>query len=122
MACCSRLRQDYNRTRDGRVFTCADCSFQVCTDCDRPEHVGEVCAEYLARLAAVHGEAETKTREAFGVCPECNATGELDKTNCHTQCDGCGYRFCSKCMVNWVGEGSAYLWGKEAHKPKCKYH
>jgi hypothetical protein len=24
-------------------------------------------------------------------------------------------------LVNWVGEGSAYLSGKEAHLPGCKY-
>jgi hypothetical protein len=24
-------------------------------------------------------------------------------------------------MVNWVGEGGAYLLGKEAHTGKCKY-
>lgn len=24
-------------------------------------------------------------------------------------------------MVNWVGEGSAYLAGKDAHLPGCKY-
>lgn len=120
MARCSRLRQAYDREKDGRVFTCADCNFQVCTDCDRPEHVGESCTEYLARIVAVHGEAETKTREAFAACPDCTATILPDEANCHTQCE-CGYQFCSKCMVNWVGEGSAYLWGKEAHKAGCKY-
>jgi hypothetical protein len=63
--------QLYDRETNGRVFTCADCKFEVCTDCDRPEYTGESCFEYRQRLAAIHSEAENKTHSAFKSCPEC---------------------------------------------------
>jgi hypothetical protein len=112
--------QLYDRETNGRVFTCADCKFEVCTDCDRPEHTGESCFEYRQRLAAIHSEAENKTHSAFKSCPECDTLVELEKASCYTQCN-CGYQFCSSCLVNWVGEGSAYLAGKDAHLEGCKY-
>lgn len=116
----SKTVQPYDREIEGRIFTCVFCKFQVCTDCDRPEHTNETCIGYKSRLAASHEEAESKTHKAYKSCPECNTLVELEKASCYTQCD-CGYQFCSSCMVNWVGEGSAYLAGKEAHLPGCKY-
>lgn len=116
-----KTNQDYNRERDGRVFTCQHCSFQSCFDCDRPEHVDESCDEYRARQEAIHGKAEALTFKVCKTCPDCNATIEPLKSNCHTQCESCGHQFCSGCMVNWVGEGGAYLLGKEAHTGECKY-
>jgi hypothetical protein len=112
--------QPYDREADGRIFTCADCKFQVCTDCDRPEHTSETCLEYESRLAAIHSEDEIKTHEAFKSCPDCKTLVEPEKASCYTQC-ACGFQFCSSCLVNWVGAGSAYLAGKEAHSPRCKY-
>jgi hypothetical protein len=112
--------QPYDREADGRIFTCADCKFQVCTDCDRPEHTDESCLEYKSCLAALHSEAGKKTYKAFMSCPDCDTLVEPEKSNCYTQC-ACGYQFCSKCLVNWVGVGSAYLAGKEAHSEDCKY-
>ncbi|KAI5363014.1 hypothetical protein Slin14017_G066950 [Septoria linicola] len=35
---------------------------------------------------------------------------------------GCGFRFCSGCLVPWVGSGSVYLKGRLAHLPSCKHH
>ena len=116
----SKTVQPYDREQDGRIFSCAVCTFQVCTDCDRPEHTSETCLEYKSRLAAVHSEAETQTHKAFKSCPDCDTLVVLDKASCYTQCH-CGYQFCSSCLVNWVGEGSAYLAGKEAHWEGCKY-
>jgi hypothetical protein len=116
----SKTAQPHDRETNGRIFTCASCKFQVCTDCDRPEHTNETCLEYRNRLSTIHSEAEIKTHEAYKSCPECNTLVELEKASCYTQCD-CGYQFCSSCMVNWVGEGSAYLAGKEAHLEGCKY-
>jgi hypothetical protein len=112
--------QPYDREADGRIFTCEVCKFQVCTDCDRPEHTEETCLEYKSRLAAIHSEAEKKTRKAFKSCPDCKTLVEPEKASCYTQCT-CGFQFCSSCLVNWVGVGSAYLAGKEAHGPRCKY-
>lgn len=120
MARCTRLRQSFDREKDGRIFTCAHCAFSVCVACDRPEHANESCSEYRRRLNAVHGDAEAQTRKAYKVCPDCDATIEPAKASCYTQCN-CGYQFCSACMTPWVGEGSAYLHGKEAHWPGCKY-
>ena len=102
--------QPYDREKNSRIFTCASCKFQVCTSCDRPEHTAETCHEYKSRLAAFHSEAEIQTHKAYKSCPECNTLVELEKASCYTQCN-CGYQFCSSCMVNWVGEGSAYLAG-----------
>jgi hypothetical protein len=113
--------QAYDREKDGRVFTCHHCSFRVCTDCDRPEHTNESCEEYRERQQKSHGHAEALTLQNFKTCPDCTATIQPEKSNCHTQCESCGYQFCSRCMVPWVGEGSAYLLGKEAHTGECKY-
>lgn len=45
----------------------------------------------------------------------------FDKEMCgFTVCE-CKFRFCSRCIAPWVGEGSAYLWGKEAHGEWCLY-
>jgi hypothetical protein len=116
----SKTVQSYDREVDGRIFTCAVCTFKVCTDCNRPEHTDESCLKYKSRLAAIHSEAEIQTRAAFTSCPDCDTLVVLEKASCYTQCH-CGYQFCSSCLVNWVGEGSAYLAGKEAHLPGCKY-
>lgn len=35
---------------------------------------------------------------------------------------GCGFRFCAKCLIPWVGEGSDYLCGKEQHREDCRYY
>lgn len=116
--------QAHDRERDGRLFTCHHCSFRVCTACDRPEHTSETCEEYRERQEVIHGQAEAlslNTLKAFKTCPDCSAAIEPLKSACHTQCTSCGYQFCSGCMVQWVGEVSAYLLGKEAHTGKCKY-
>ncbi|KAM0716942.1 hypothetical protein Q7P37_006794 [Cladosporium fusiforme] len=120
MARCTRLRQAFDREKDGRVFTCVHCGFEACYDCDHPEHKNESCDEYLHRHRTIHGDAEDLTRKAYMTCPDCTAAIETEKASCHTLCD-CGYRFCSACMIPWVGQGSAYLHGKEAHRPGCKY-
>jgi hypothetical protein len=116
--------QTHDRLADGRIFTCHHCSFRVCTACDRPEHTSETCSEYRECQEVIHGQAEAlslNTLKAFKTCPDCNAAIEPLKSACHTQCTGCGFQFCSGCMVQWVGEGSAYLLGKDAHTGKCKY-
>lgn len=116
--------QSYDDQPDGRLFTCHHCSFRVCTACDRPEHTSETCSEYRERQEGIHGQAEAlslNALKAFKTCPDCNARIDPLKSACHTQCTSCGFQFCSGCMVQWVGEGSAYLLGKEAHTGKCKY-
>jgi hypothetical protein len=59
----SKTVQLYDREQDGRIFTCAVCTFRVCTDCNRPEHTRESCHEYKSRLAAIHSEAEIQTHK-----------------------------------------------------------
>lgn len=116
---CTSFHQPHNRETDGRVFTCATCAFAVCTDCDRPEHLGETCDEYTTRHGTVHGDAEAKTYAAFRACPSCKALFTKDKCG-FTQCN-CGFRFCSGCMVPWVGVGSVYDKGRLAHGEACRY-
>jgi hypothetical protein len=125
---CTKLLQPFDREKDGRVFTCKDCNFQTCTNCDKPEHSNETCREYLDRLRTVHAAAEDATHASFRNCPSCDAL--FDTEGCgFTQCrggpgdnmTGCGYRFCSRCMIPWVGEDSAYTGGKEAHGEDCLY-
>lgn len=114
--------QDHDREKDGRVFRCKDCSFQTCIDCDRPEHTDETCDQYQTRIYSntSHSKAEAKTSEACRQCPDCTACF-IVTTGCgHVRCD-CGYRFCSDCLIPWVGEGSAYLGGRWAHKESCHY-
>jgi len=36
-------------------------------------------------------------------------------------CKACQFRFCDRCKIPWVGDGSAYLGGKGAHGAKCLY-
>lgn len=117
---CTKISQDFEREKGGRVFTCANCAFQVCVDCDHPEHAGETCREYQTRMASVHGAAEQKTRDAYQSCPICDVT--VDARRCGSVQCNCGYRFCSRCMILWVGVVSAYLWKKQAHRQRCKYH
>jgi hypothetical protein len=50
----SKAPQAYDREKNGRIFTRASCEFQVCTECDRPEHSNGTCFEYKSRLAADH--------------------------------------------------------------------
>jgi hypothetical protein len=116
---CTKVLQFFNSSQDGRVFTCKNCASQTCVDCDRPEHKNESCSTYRERQSAIHGAAERKTHKAFKCCPSCDML--FDKEKCQfTQCK-CGYRFCSGCMIPWVGEGSAYLAGKAAHGEGCPY-
>lgn len=118
---CGAMHQPFDREKDGRVFTCKQCAYQMCVDCDRPEHANESCDEYQSRvvLAPVHAEAEAATLAAFKTCPDCNATIKTDKC-AYTQCE-CGHRFCSRCRCPWVGENSAYMLGKDAHADWCNY-
>ena len=101
------------------MFTCKDCGFQVCVDCDKPEHSNETCREYLDRLRTAHAAAEDATHETYRSCPSCTSLFETEKCG-FTQCE-CGWRFCSGCMIPWVGIGSAYIGGKEAHGDDCLY-
>jgi hypothetical protein len=122
MACMNRGTRDlqpFDRSKDGRMFTCKDCATQTCVDCDKPEHTRVACSTYQERLSAVHGAAEQAIHKAFKSCPSCDALFETEGCR-FTKCK-CGYRFCSGCMIPWVGEGSAYLGGKAAHGEGCLY-
>ena len=97
-------------------------------DCDRPEHDNETCDEYHARAVnqPQHLRAEAATAGKFDRCPNiaCGAFWEWEskKKGCgHTKCAACKFQFCGICMLPWVGEGSAYLLGKEAHGEGCRY-
>lgn len=115
--------QDFNREHDGRVFTCAFCAFKVCVDCDSPEHEGETCSDYRSRMADIHGAAEAKSMAAKkDFCPGCDAPISKPGGCSYSQCGRCFYRFCSGCMIPWVGVGSSYLGGRWAHSPGCVYH
>ncbi|KAK3654571.1 hypothetical protein LTR56_003217 [Elasticomyces elasticus] len=122
--------QDHCRDVDGRVFSCEYCKFATCVECDRAEHIGEDCEEYklrtglLEKLPIVIGASKFK-KDAIKNCPRCEAYWMLDerkdangKTHqgCgYMKCAACQFRFCQRCLVPWVGEGSAYLLGKESH-------
>jgi hypothetical protein len=117
---CTDNLQPFDRETDGRVFSCKDCGFQSCADCDKPEHQNETCREYRDRLNAVHAAAENATRNAFANCPNCDVL--FEKEGCrYVWCESCKYRFCAGCMIPWVGEGSAYTGGKEAYGEDCLY-
>jgi hypothetical protein len=116
---CTKTLQPFNRSQDGRVFTCRNCATQTCVDCDKPEHKNETCSTYRERLSAIHGAAEQATHTAFKSCPSCDGLFETEGCG-FTKCE-CGYRFCSGCMIPWVGEGSAYLGGKAARGEGCVY-
>lgn len=116
---CTKALQPFDRDKDGRVFTCKDCGFRACVDCDKPEHLNETCREYRDRLYTAHATAENATHTAFRNCPSC--TMLFDTERCGFTACKCGYRFCSGCMIPWVGENSAYTGGKEAHGDDCVY-
>ena len=116
---CTKVLQPFDRGKDGRVFACKDCGFEACFDCDKPEHKDETCREYRDRLYSTHADAENATHSAFRTCPSCDLLFDTDGCG-YTLCK-CGYRFCSGCMIPWVGEGSAYTGGKEAHGEDCVY-
>jgi len=116
---CTKLLQPFDREKDGRIFTCKNCNFQACFGCDKPEHPNETCRKYLDRLHTIHAAPEDATHEAFRSCPSCDMLFDTEKCG-FTQCE-CGYRFCSGCMVPWVGIMSAYTGGKEAHGDDCVY-
>lgn len=114
--------QIHDPTVHGRIFTCQLCLFDVCTTCDRPEHFGESCEEYLEREATAHGKDEALTMEDHWPCPGCNVTIELEERGCgFTVCKTCNFRFCQDCLIGWVGEGSEYELGAAAHEPGCNY-
>lgn len=116
---CTKLLQPFDREKDGRVFTCKDCGFAACFDCDKPEHKGETCREHCDRLSTVHAKSEHATHEEYRNCPSCDLLFDTERCG-YTPCK-CGYRFCSGCMIPWVGMGSAYTGGKEAHGQDCLY-
>lgn len=119
--------QSFDREKDGRVFTCNDCKFQTCVDCDRPEHPDKTCEEIQFRLRNDPAEIATVTSTKWLMCPECGVTGEPDGGCGYIQCvgtetlGGCGHRFCSHCRINWVGDKSAYAGGQAAHANDCPY-
>jgi hypothetical protein len=88
-------------TTDGSMFTCnrPKCAFAVCTDCDRREHKGESCAEYLARSEPV--EIPSRIDFHLETCPSCSATYTLE--------EGCGYTSCTNCRHRFRDRVSTYL-------------
>lgn len=120
---CTKKKQPFDREKDGRVFTCSDCGYQTCADCDKPEHKDETCSDYKDRLSARHAgdeQASQRALEAYKTCPDCRVPFTKDKCG-FTQCSLCAYRFCSGCMIPWVGNRSAYSDGKKAHLEGCVY-
>jgi len=114
--------QPHNARDDGCIFTCQYCAFFVCTACDRPEHVGETYAQYQGRMTAAHGNEEKLSLEGRWSCPGCTSMIELEGTGCgYTVCKTCRFRFCQDCFIPWVGPGSEYDRGAEAHKLHCDY-
>ncbi|KAK4494556.1 hypothetical protein PRZ48_013912 [Zasmidium cellare] len=120
--------QPFDREKDGRIFTCKNCSFQTCVDCDRPEHPEKTCEEVQASIREDPAEIATATAEKLLSCPKCHVTGKSDGCG-YTVCvgqgmsGGCGHRFCGHCLIDWVGgEGSAYACGQTAHATDCKYY
>jgi len=115
--------QGFSRERDGRIFTCKLCHFRTCVECDRPEHTGETCEQYKARVThnAKHSAEEAATAAAFKKCPSCATIFVLEGGCGYVPCEACGHRFCEHCMIPWVGENSAYLGGKQAHGVGCNY-
>lgn len=57
--------QKHDPAVDGRVFKCKECGESECVDCAVPEHKGESCKDFQARMRRVHAEEETKTAQAF---------------------------------------------------------
>ncbi|KAK5701557.1 hypothetical protein LTR97_004372 [Elasticomyces elasticus] len=111
--------QSHDRETDGRIFSCKYCSFATCVDCDRPEHCGESCIEYrrhtdmLQDLPLIRHKYK---KDTIKPCPGCKVYWMLGDSACgYVTCDACLHRFCSRCLVPWVGDGSAYLLGPKAH-------
>ncbi|GAB7362718.1 hypothetical protein MBLNU230_g3024t1 [Neophaeotheca triangularis] len=124
---CNPEFQNHDPAHDGRVFTCQYCSFETCTTCDRPEHIGQTCAQYTATTIAPHAAEEAANETILTTdgtlkrCPGCTIFFSLESGCGYTQCEACGFRFCANCLVPWVGEGSVYMLGTEAHQVGCKY-
>ena len=79
--------------------------------------------EYRTRviLDTKHAQDEQSTRAAFKACPSCNSIFEMERGCGYTKCSACEYRFCSRCLIPWVGKHGAYLVGKRAHLEGCLY-
>ena len=108
------MLQNHESEIDGRIFTCRFCSFQTCTLCDRPEHVNESCESYQTRLGLHDTPLEVEDKvdnRVCKVCPSCSSYFIIENGCGYTTCTACQYRFCARCLIPWVGEGSAYLLG-----------
>ncbi|KAH9827019.1 hypothetical protein Tdes44962_MAKER09870 [Teratosphaeria destructans] len=113
---------DHNLATDGRVFACQYCGFQTCVECDRPEHIGQNCAEYQTQRddEPIKVEAKIDNRICKN-CPNCKVYFIGTKGCGYTICTACRYRFCQRCLIPWVGERSAYLGGARQHGAECTY-
>ncbi|KAK5735470.1 hypothetical protein LTR17_008168 [Elasticomyces elasticus] len=111
--------QSHDRETDGRIFSCKYCSFATCVDCDRPEHGGESCIEYRRHTDVLQDlpmVVHKYKKDTIKPCPGCKVYWMLGDSACgYVTCDACQHRFCSRCLVPWVGDGSAYLLGPKAH-------
>ncbi|TKA72696.1 hypothetical protein B0A55_06489 [Friedmanniomyces simplex] len=116
------ILQDHDREAR-RVFGCKFCNFATCTVCDRPEHSGETCEAYQSRTGMQEDLPTVQQsggrlikRDAIKNCPNCDVYWMLGDGGCgYVKCNACQFRFCQRCLVPWVGSGSAYLVGREAH-------
>ena len=115
--------QDHDREADGRVFACGFCDFHTCVDCDRPEHDDETCEGHRTRVVfdQKHVKDESDTSAAYKRCLSCEVVVVWEKGCGYTQCDACQSRFCSRCLILWVGENSDYLEGKAGRVESCLY-
>jgi hypothetical protein len=113
-------KQPHDSETDGRIFTCNFCKHQSCTTCDHPEHAGEACDKYQERIGiqydadpiALHAKVDGKVSKS---CPSCKSYFIIVDGCGYTTCSACQYRFCQRCLVPWVGEGSEYQLGREVY-------
>ncbi|KAF2162575.1 hypothetical protein M409DRAFT_27197 [Zasmidium cellare ATCC 36951] len=130
-----------------RVFACVACSAQDCTFCSAPEHAGETCRQYQARLLAEHGDEEAATAASLRIsaidatgmsksefakqdklptpCPGCGIL-IVRAEDCHIMhCTVCSMHFCIRvgCGAKYLGSGTVVpLVGNAAHASTCPHH
>lgn len=116
--------QIHDSGEEGNIFTCAACSYKVCTIHNVKWHEGQTCEEFdnLSRVERAREIASVQEITSSSTkCPGPGCAYNIEKVEgCdHMTCSQCRYEFCWICLADYALIRKK---GNSGHGKDCKYN